>query len=99
MRIDLNPSAMPELGRSAEAASGAKAADTTKAGAPDAEDVAHLSSGSDAVQKLKTQLDALPDVRQQRVDALKQAISDGTYKISPQRIATAMLAELGRKTA
>ncbi len=99
MRIDLNPSAMPELGRSAEAASGAKAADMTKAAAPDAEDIAHLSSGSDAVQKLKTQLDAVPEVRQQRVDVLRQAISNGTYKISPQGIATAMLADLGRKTA
>ena len=93
MRIDLNPSAMPELGRSAEAVSAANAADLTKAAAPNAEDVAHLSSGSDAVQKLKTQLDAVPDVRQQRVDALRQAISDGTYKISPHAVAAAMLAD------
>ena len=97
MRIDLNPSAMPELGRSREAAAGTKPGDVTKLVAPDAEDVAHLSSGSDAVHKLKLQLDAVPEVRQQRVDALRQAISDGTYKISPQGIATAMLAELGRK--
>ena len=99
MRIDLNPSAMPALGRSGEAAAGTKPLDTTHLVAPDAEDVAHLSSGSDAVQRLKTQLAALPDVRQQRVDALRQAISDGSYKISPQGIATAMLAELGQKTA
>ncbi len=99
MRIDLNPSAMPELGRSGEAAAGTKPLDATNLAAPDAEDVAHLSSGSDAVQKLKLQLDALPDIRQQRVDALRQAISDGSYKISPQGIATAMLAELGQKTA
>jgi len=98
MRIDLNPSAMPELGRSGEAAAGTKPGDVTNLAAPDAEDVAHLSSGSDAVQKLKLQLDALPEVRQQRVEALRQAISDGTYKISPQGIAAAMLAELGRKT-
>lgn len=91
MRIDLNPSAMPELGRSSEAA--AKPADMTRAAAPNSEDVAHLSSGSDAVQKLKTQLDAVPDVRQQRVDALRQAISDGTYKISPQAVAAAMLTD------
>ena len=99
MRIDLNPSAMPQLGRSSEAAPGTQPADMTKLAAPDAEDVAHLSSGSDAVQKLKAQLDAVPEVRQDRVDALRQAISDGTYKISPQGIAAAMLAELGQKTA
>jgi len=97
MRIDLSPSAVPDLGRSGEADGGRKPADITRQAAPDAEDVAHLSSGSDAVQRLKVQLDALPEIRQQRVDALKQAMSDGTYKISPQGIASAMLAELGQR--
>ncbi len=96
MRIDLNPSAMPELGRSAEATAGSKPVDMPQPAA-DAEDVAHLSSGSDAVQKLKAQLDALPDVRQQRVDALRQAVSGGTYKISPHAVAAAMLADPGLK--
>jgi flagellar biosynthesis anti-sigma factor FlgM len=77
MRIDLNPWAMPGLGRSGEAASGTKPGDMTRLAAPNAEDVAHLSSGSDAIQRLKLQLDALPDVRQERVDALRQAISAG----------------------
>jgi len=99
MRIDLNPSGMPELGRSSDAAAGAKPADMTKLAAPNAEDIAHLSSGSDAVQKLKMQLDAFPEIRQQRVDALKQAINDGTYTISPHAVATAMLADLGLKAA
>ena len=98
MRIDLNPSATPELGRSSEAAVGAKPGDMTRLAAPNAEDVAHLSSGSDAVQRLKMHLDGLPEIRQQRVDALKQAISEGTYKISPHVVATAMLADLGLKT-
>ena len=75
---------MPELRRSADEAAGAKA-----------EDIAQLLCGSNDVQKLKMQLYALPEVRQQRVDALKQAISDGTYKISPYDIATAMLSDLG----
>ena len=93
MRIDLNPSAMTELGRSSDATAGPQPGDATALAAPNGEDIAHLSSGSDAVQKLKLQLDALPDVRQQRVNALRQAISDGTYAISPHSIATAMLAD------
>ena len=97
MRIDLNPSAMPELGHSSETGSGTKPADMTRLAAPNAEDVAHLSSGSDAIQTLKLQLDAVPDVRQERVDALRQAISDGTYKISPHAVAAAMLAGAGLK--
>jgi len=92
MRIDLNPSAMPELGRS-EAAAGTKTADMTKAAPPDAEDVAHLSSGSDAVHRLKAQLDTISEVRQERVDTLRRAINDGTYRVSPQAVATAMLAD------
>jgi len=62
-----------------------------------ADPVTDLSSRRDSVQKLRMQLDALPDVRQQLVDALRQAIRDGTYKISPQAIATAMLANRGLK--
>ncbi len=93
MRIDLNPSAVTQLGQSNDATAGAKPADATKLASPDAEDIAHLSSGSDAVQQLKLQLDALPEVRQQRVDALRQAITAGTYTISPHSMATAMLAD------
>lgn len=97
MRIDLNPSAMTELARSNDAAAGTKPADMTKLTAPNTEDIAHLSSGSESVQKLRMQLDALPEVRQERVEALRQSISVGTYKISPESIATAMLADAGRK--
>lgn len=67
----------------------------TKLAAPNADDITNLCSGNDAVQKLKMQLYALPDIRQERVDVLKQAIRDGAYKISPLAVATAMLSELG----
>jgi negative regulator of flagellin synthesis FlgM len=97
MRIDLNPSAMPEVGGGGEAAAPSKLGNTANTATPNADDIAHLSSGSDAVQRLKMQLHTVPDVRQQRVDELSQAISNGTYKISPQGIANTMLAELGRK--
>jgi flagellar biosynthesis anti-sigma factor FlgM len=97
MRIDLNPSAMTESARGSDAAGGAKPTELAKVTATAAEDVAHLSSGSESLQKLKMQLGALPDIRQERVEALKQSISGGTYKISPASIATAMLADAGRK--
>jgi len=57
-----------------------------------ATDVARLSTGSDAIQSLKARLADVPDVRRERVDSLRQAISAGTYQISPQAIAEAMLA-------
>lgn len=52
----------------------------------------HLSTGSDAVQRLKAQLDGVPDVRQQQVESLRQAVADGSFKVSPEHIAEAMLA-------
>ena len=92
MRIDLNPSSMPELDRSGKAA-GAKPAgqEATTSVSTEAVDVAHLSTGSDAVQKLKAQLKAVPDVREARIDAVKQALNEGSFEVSPERIAEAML--------
>jgi negative regulator of flagellin synthesis FlgM len=94
MRIDLNPSTMPPLDRSNGSAASARAAqDMTKPLGPDAVDVAHLSTGSDSVQRLKAHLDSVPEVRQQRVNELRQAIGEGTFQVSPAGIAAAMLAE------
>ena len=95
MRIDLNPSSMPELARSNGSAGAAPAGQPSVADQAGAtattDDVANLSTGSDSVQRLKTQLDAVPDVRQQLVDGLRQAVADGSFKVSPQHIAEAML--------
>lgn len=93
MRIDLNPSATPELDRSKSATSGPKTHDMTNKPPATAEDVAHLATGSDAVQTLKAQLDNVPEIRQQKVDSLKQAIAQGAYQMHPQQIAAAMLAD------
>lgn len=92
MRIDLNPSAMPELDRSQGSGRAAKSAESSISGVPaNQDDMASLSTGSDAVAAMRTQLDNVPDVRQQRVEALRQSISQGTYAISPQGIAEGML--------
>ncbi|MGB8771940.1 MAG: flagellar biosynthesis anti-sigma factor FlgM [Candidatus Korobacteraceae bacterium] len=95
MRIDLSPSAMPELDRSKSATAGTKTHDMTNPPATSADDVAHLSTGSDAVQTLKAQLDKVPEVRQQKVDSLKQAMANGSYQLYPQQIAAAMFADGG----
>jgi len=94
MRIDLNPSAMPELERSRGSGSAAKAGQGNVNGCPESsDDVASLSTGSDAVASLRAQLDQVPDIRQQRVEMLRQAIGEGQFTISPNRIAEGMLAE------
>jgi flagellar biosynthesis anti-sigma factor FlgM len=41
---------------------------------------------------LKALLDTVPDIRQQRVESLRQAIVNGSFKVSLEHIAEAMLA-------
>ncbi len=95
MRIDFNPSSMPELagsnGAAGAAAAGQPAVTDQASATATSGDVANLSTGSDSVQRLMTQLDAVPDVRQALVDRLSQAVAEGSYTVSPQHIAQAML--------
>jgi flagellar biosynthesis anti-sigma factor FlgM len=70
-----------------------KIRDMTNPPSASAEDVAHLPTVSDAVQTLKAQLDKVPEIRQQKVDSLKQAIAEGRHRRDPRQIAAAMFAD------
>jgi negative regulator of flagellin synthesis FlgM len=59
---------------------------------PDA-DGASLSTGS-SVSALAAQLQQMPDVRQERVAALRQAVQSGQYQVSDEQIADALHAQL-----
>ena len=69
-----------------------KATENTDAPA-DTQKEGQFCSPSNTAAALEGRLQAVPEVRQQRVEALRNAISAGTFRISPQRIADAMLAE------
>ena len=60
-------------------------------------DEAKFSVDGDKVQQLKTDLAGLPEVRQERVVALNQAIGQGSYNVSDEQIAQAMSSELQGK--
>lgn len=95
MRVDLNISSMPELDASRGSAA-AKAPVTTNGAGSEAvssDVVAKLSTGSEAVENLRAELNRVPEIRQQLVDSLRLAINSGTYKISPRSIAERMLAD------
>ena len=94
MRIDLNPCSMPELERSRGASGTTTTGDTIDRVSRQSEDFAELATGSDAVKTLKTKLDNLPEIRQRRVDNLREALANGTYSISPGCIADGILAEM-----
>ena len=53
-------------------------------------DTASLKNDSATVSSLQQQALALPDVRQDKVDALKQQIQSGQYSASPAETAKAM---------
>ena len=99
MRIDANLplSNAPESGSSKEASrKGRVSLPPTFLGPTDE---AQLSGASDQVSALHAELSKIPDVRQERVNALADAMRQGTWKPSPRDIAQAMFAELVGRSA
>jgi len=58
-------------------------------------DQARFSFDQKRVQTLEAQAMAQPEVREQRVEALRQAIGKGEYAVSDSQVADAMIAEFG----
>jgi len=95
MKIELNPAAQATtLQESAGAGKPARIA--SQATASFAADSVALSSSSQRVAALSAQALAAPEVRQQRVAALAAAVSDGSYQVSAEQIATAIFDQLRR---
>jgi len=90
MRIELNygPQSVPESNRSVaqNPASGSLPA-TSALG----EDQAQISGAHLQVQALAAQAAQLPEVREERVQALRQAVQSGQYHPSREKVAGAIL--------
>jgi len=95
MRIDgTNPLLEPQgttMGQTT-ASGGAKA---EEAGGAQNSDAVSLSVSS-TVRDLASQLQNLPDIRQERVAALKQAVETGKYQVSNEQLASALQTQLLR---
>ena len=61
--------------------------------ATDNEDSVELSSQTQEYLRIRKLVDALPNVRQEKVEQLKQEISNGTYNVPASDIAEAILDE------
>jgi len=92
MRINPNQGTepLPETG-AASAQSTASPAARFNSGSALGEDQAQLSGAHLQVQALAAQALQLPEVRQEKVTALRQAILSGTYQPEPQDDADALL--------
>ena len=91
MRIDLNHASASQIAaeQNNKAAVSAKAA-VDRDGDGDV-DKTSFSSDQDAVSKLASQAMQTSPVRQDKVDALRQSIQNGEYKLDPGKIADAMI--------
>ena len=54
-------------------------------------DTVVLSDAAKRIQEAKKQLDAIPDIREDKVAQLKEQIENGTYEINEEKIADKML--------
>lgn len=64
---------------------------TTASPATPAGEQVKLSNEAQQLQKTANKLNDLPSVDKERVERLKQAISDGSYNVDSQRIASKLL--------
>lgn len=94
MKVDLNSVdtstlssvASTQRGQNANAAASATAAD-----AEVGEDKTTLTSDSAGIKALTTKAMESSEVRQDKIEALRQAIKSGQYKLEPDKIAQAMI--------
>jgi len=75
------------------AAQGKVSAANTGVSSASGEDTVKLSSAHSQAQALAGQLQAVPEVRVQRVSALQQQVRGGSYKPDNQRVADALIAD------
>ena len=87
MRIDLNNISLPGLEREDK---------TRKAGskapsAPNVEDKTSLSVDTLSISSLEARAMTVPQIRQDKVEALRQSIQNGEYRVEPRRSRRAIL--------
>ncbi len=97
MAIEFNglpPSQPPKTGGQAQVTTGGKdtKAQQGESERPAAADTISLTDTLSRLQKLEQRLADLPVVDSQRVEALKKAIAEGSYKVDAERVAQELLA-------
>ncbi|MDD2902934.1 MAG: flagellar biosynthesis anti-sigma factor FlgM [Syntrophales bacterium] len=53
-----------------------------------------LSQRARLMQKASKVIAETPDVRQERIDPLKEAVDQGSYPVDPQKVANSMIANM-----
>jgi len=93
MRIDLNHGPQELAENNGTGSTGGAAANVSSSGAL-GEDQTQLSGVHAQVEALAAQASQLPEVRQERVQALRSAVQSGQYRSNPEEIAGAMFTHM-----
>jgi flagellar biosynthesis anti-sigma factor FlgM len=95
MRIDSNQGGQPAAASERQGASTqASTSSAASAGSGLNGDQAQLSGAHALVQALAAQAAQLPEVRGEKVSALRQAVQSGNYHLSPESVAGAVFSHL-----
>jgi flagellar biosynthesis anti-sigma factor FlgM len=93
MRIDLNAGAQATAEADPADVQGG-AGSSSSVSSTLAEDQAQLSGSHAQVETLAAEVERMPEVRQERVQALRQAVQSGQYDASPEKVAGAVFLHL-----
>jgi len=94
MRIDA-PISVPENLQTPKASrSGSSGQQGRSVPVGSGQDHAQLSADGATVQQLKARLSQVPEVRQERVEALRQAVGSGNYRVSDQQLGDAIASDI-----
>jgi flagellar biosynthesis anti-sigma factor FlgM len=94
MRIDSNPGAQSLLESQAANSAAAKANAAATAASALGEDQAQLSGVHVQVQALVAQALHLPEISQEKIQALRDVVLAGKYQPNPEDVAGALLSEM-----
>jgi len=94
MRVDLKTYGTESTGNSKTDRTRATPAPSEQGSETVAHDQARFSFDQTRVRALATQVLAQPEVRQQKVDLLRQSLGKGEYAVSDNQIADAIIADL-----
>jgi flagellar biosynthesis anti-sigma factor FlgM len=94
MRIDpQNPATGATGANGVDNSQSAPAKSLQRSVAPEPNDTVQLSSDQATVRQLVSQLDQIPDIRQEQVSALSSSIANGQYNPSNAQVAEALAAQ------
>jgi len=99
--VKIDPNLGVPEGQSPARVGSSSTAPASKAGQPSASKNDQASLSDDAVKfsNLSAALTNVPDVRQDRVSAISQSLANGSYSVSDQQIAQAMVRDYQTNSA